>query len=463
MHFFSAGRAHVLGLYFLLVLGLTASTGAIAVEDPIGATAIRLSQDILRHGQAYTNLAELVAGGSRVSGSEGAAQAVKWAKAKLEAGGLDRVWLQPVTVPHWVRGKTEKATIVGTAKNLRVAALGGSIGTPFGGVTAEVIQAASLKDVAALGPKAQGKIVFINGAMDPATIRTFDAYRATVSQRSSGAIEAAKLGAVAVLIRSLNPALDDHPHTGMMRYAEGVGQIPAGALSTLAADALSEAITSGGTVKIKLELSAQIQAPVQSYNVVGEITGSQWPDQIVVVGGHLDSWDLGPGAQDDGAGVVQSIEVLAAFKRLGIKPRRTVRVVLFMSEEEGGLGGIEYARQAKAKGEKHIAALESDNGGFTPRGFSVDATNAAFAKATRWVPYLSMLGADRMVKGDGETDIEPLGASGTALFGLSPDSARYFDYHHAETDTLAAVNPRELHLGAAAMAVLVNLLQEQGI
>jgi carboxypeptidase Q len=423
----------------------------------------KLKVEILKNGEAYSNLKELVKGGSRLSGSQGAAHAVEWAKAKLESYGFDKVWLQPVMVPRWERGAREEAVVTSGEKlNLHIAALGSSISTGREGVEAEVIEVSGIEDATAKGDALSGKIVFFNGAMDPTTLDVFEAYSKSVKQRTSGAALAAKFGAVAVLVRSMTLNHDSHPHAGMMRYRDDVKKIPAATLATADADQLSERLKTE-KVRLKILLSAENFSTVQSYNVIAELTGSGLPQEYIVVGGHLDSWDLGPGAQDDGAGVVQSIEVLRAFKALKIKPKRSVRAVLFMSEEFGGNGGVEYASQAKIKKEKHIAALESDRGGFTPRGFETSGDEKQIKKIANWSHYLSLVNSDMIKKGGGGTDIEPLHDSGTLQIGLYPDPARYFDYHHASTDTLDAVNARELHLGAAAISILTYLIEEEGI
>ena len=436
-------------------------------SDPTLEMAEKLRTEILVHGQAYANLRELTAIGSRLSGSDAAARAVTWGQDKLASYGFDQVSRQPVQVPRWERGKIERASIISTGAKaipLRVAALGNSVGTPAGGVEASVVEVQSLKEVAELGEKLKGKIVFYNHPMDATLEDTFKAYGEAGDQRFAGPRQAAKFGAVAVLVRSLTLLTDDHPHTGATHYDPQGLQIPAAALSTVAADRLSARLKAQPITRVRLELSAHPMGMVESFNVVGELTGSEKPAEIVLVGGHLDSWDLGPGAHDDGAGVVQSIEVLRALKALGVHPRRTLRVVLFMSEEFGGYGGREYAKQAMAKKEKHLAAIESDRGGFTPRGFSVVPGGAALDRLRQWAPYLSVVHADQAVaEREGETDIDPLRESGTTLFGLLPDSQRYFDYHHAETDTIDAVNARELHLSAMAMAILSYLLTDRGL
>ncbi len=454
--FKQSGTASKLSWCFLFFFSLS---GFASTKD----NTQNLTREILKNGQAYSNLKELVAGGSRLSGSTGAARAVEWAKKKLESYGFDKVWLQEVMVPHWERGNKEEAIMTaGATGPLHIAALGNSIGTLKTGIEAEVVQVKSLDEAKAKGDTLKGKIVFFNGAMDPSLLDTFEAYGQSVSQRVGGADQAAKFGALAVLVRSMTLNHDLHPHTGVMFYKDAPQKIPAAAIATADADRLSELLKTK-KIRIRIKLSAKNLEPVKSYNVIGEMTGSEFPKEFIIVAGHLDSWDLGPGAHDDGAGVVQSIEVLRAMKALKMKPKRTLRTVLFMAEEFGGSGGVEYAKQAALKSEKHIAALESDRGGFAPRGFATNVDEKTLKKIESWHEYFKPLNANLIEKGGGGSDIEPLHATGTAQFGLIPDSSRYFDHHHAVSDTMDAVNAHELHLSAAAMAVLIYLISDEGL
>jgi hypothetical protein len=449
-------------LIFVIVGLLFVGAGTADDNDPRWTATQSLALEIVSHGQAYANLEQLVAGGSRLSGSEGAARAVTWAKAKLESYGFDRVWLQPVKVPAWSRGDHEaaKAWIAGAQPfDLAVAALGNSVGTSAGGLEAEVVEVNGLAQVQEMGTALRGKIVFYNRPMDASLDDTFDAYSGAADQRTSGPATAARFGAVGALVRTLTTLPDDtHPHTGITSYRGGT-KIPAAAVSTHDANRLSALLSSGrGPVRVRLELSARQLPPVTSYNVVAEIRGTELPNEIIDVGGHLDSWDLGPGAHDDGAGAVQSIEVLRAFKVAGVTPRRTIRAVLFMSEEFGGVGADEYARLAKLNGEKHLAAIESDRGGFLPLGFSIKADDPVVEKMRAWGKYLAPVHADRLNPGFAGTDVEPLEETGTLTIGFVPESKHYFDLHHSSLDRLDAVNPDELHLGAASMAVMAYLL-----
>jgi len=277
------------------------------------------------------------------------------------------------------------------------------------------------------------------------------------------AIEAAKVGAIGVLVRSMTTRLDDVPHTGAMRYQEGVPKIPAAALSTLDAEFLSRLLKQDGTVRVRLRLSCENRPEVPSANVLAELTGSEKPDEVIVIGGHLDSWDKGQGAHDDGAGVAQSIEALRLLKELGLRPKRTIRVVLFMNEEYGLSGAREYARVVAEQGPRHIAAIETDAGGFMPRGFGVNGDSAAVRRVQRWAYLFQSIGADRIRPGGGGADVSPLRKLGAATVGLQVDCQRYFDYHHSDSDTFDKVNERELELGAAMLAILAYVLAEEGI
>lgn len=406
--------------------------------------------------------------GGRLSGSLNAERAVEYTKAEFEKLGLDKVWLQPVMVPRWVRGAPEFAyieTTPGKTTSVNICALGGSVATPSGGVKANLIEVASYKDLEALGEaKIKGKIVFINRPMQANLINTFEAYGGCSSERYSGAREAAKYGAVGVIVRSLNLRLDDYPHTGSMSYGDlpNSQRIPSAAISTNDAELLSGMLALDKNIKLYFSQSCKQLEDVQSYNVIGEITGSEFPNEIIIVGGHLDSWDLGDGSHDDGAGVVQSMDVLRLLKESGIRPKRTIRAVLFMNEENGLRGGRKYAEVAKQKGENHIFALESDSGGFTPRGFSFQSSDAFLAKVQSWRSLFKPYLIHYFEEGYSGADIGPLKNDNIVLAGLRPDSQRYFDHHHAATDTFEHVNKRELELGAASMASLVYLIDKYG-
>ncbi|RUA14504.1 MAG: peptidase M28 family protein [Flavobacteriia bacterium] len=423
----------------------------------------------LTDGKAYDWLDHLSNQiGGRLSGSVQAQQAVEYTKDQLDLLGLDRVWLQPVMVPKWMRGTPEFAyfeTKPGLTTNVPICALGGSVATPDGGLKASVVEVNGIEDLEKLGKeKIKGKIVFYNRPMDPTLINTFASYSGCVDQRYSGAAEAAKYGALGVIVRSMNLRLDDYPHTGSMGYGDMPvnKRIPAAAISTKGAELLSGTLKLNPNIKFYFRQNCKQYEDVQSYNVIGEIKGSTYPNEIMVVGGHLDSWDLGDGSHDDGAGCVQSMDVLRLLKETGYRPKRTLRVVLFMNEENGLRGGNKYAEVAKDKGENHVFALESDAGGFTPRGFTIDASEENLKQIQGWKelfePYLIHI----FDKGGGGADIGPLKDDNMVLVGLRPDTQRYFDHHHAENDTFEHVNKRELELGAATMASLVYLIDKYG-
>jgi len=407
--------------------------------------------------------------GGRLSGSLNAERAVEWSKEELEKLNLDKVWLQPVLVPKWVRGPKEFALIEtepGVTFNVPITALGGSVATPSVGLKAEVVEVQNFEELAALGrEKIDGKIVFFNRPMQADLISTFSAYGGCVNQRYDGAREASQYGAIGVIVRSMSLRMDDYPHTGAMSYGDQPisKRIPAAAISTNAAEKLSNLLKIAPKLKFLFRQQCKQYDDVLSYNVIGEITGSEYPDEIILVGGHLDSWDVGDGAHDDGAGCVQSMEVLRLFQLLDYKPKRTLRVVLFMNEENGLRGGRKYAEMAALKGETHIFALESDAGGFTPRGFNFDLPDHEFAQIRSWEPLFKPYLIHYFEKGGSGADIGPLKTKTNVLAGLRPDSQRYFDHHHAATDTFDAVNKRELELGAATLTSLIYLYDTYGL
>lgn len=427
----------------------------------------RLFTEALTHGKSYENLRYLCTQiGPRLSGSPGAAKAVAWTKQVMEGMGLDRVYLQEMLVPHWVRGDKEKASIKSRfgSQQVPICALGGSIGTGKKGIQAPVVEVQDFEQLRRLGRgQVQGKIVFFNRPMNPSYLQTGQAYGEAVNQRSAGAVEAAKLGAVGAIVRSMNLAQDDYPHTGAMHYQDGVTRIPAAAISTNGANLLSRRLQQDPSLQFEFKMNPQTLPDAVSHNVVGEIRGSEFPDEVIVVGGHLDSWDLAQGAHDDGAGCMQAIEVLRLMKALNYKPKRTIRAVMFMNEENGLRGGQKYAELARKNRENHIAAIESDAGGFTPRGFSIDAPQHKINQIVRWKQLLAPYGLHDIGKGGGGADIGPLKSEQVALIGFRPDSQRYFVHHHAANDTFDQVNQRELELGGASMAALVYLLDQYGL
>ncbi|ENA1815620.1 M28 family peptidase [Flavobacterium psychrophilum] len=407
--------------------------------------------------------------GHRLSGSAGAQKAVEYTKSQMEAlGGFDKVYLQEVMVPKWVRGEKETAYILDHKSKVKVpvCALGGSVATSKKGITAQVIEVHAIKELETLGiDKIKGKIVFYNRPMDNTQIESMNAYGAAGDQRWSGAKEASKYGAVATIVRSLNLRLDDFPHTGSQSYDDipKTQYIPTAAISTNGAELLSKTLKENSKLKFYLKQSCQQMEEVLSYNVIGEIKGTEHPENIIVVGGHLDSWDLADGSHDDGAGCVQSIEVANIFKNIKYKPKNTIRVVLFMNEENGGRGGKKYQELAQINNENHIFALESDLGGFSPRGFSLETDDANFARISNWKSLFEPYLIHSFTKGHSGSDIEPITGTKIIKAGLYPDTQRYFDYHHAANDKFDAINKRELELGAATMTSLIYLIDKYGI
>ena len=404
--------------------------------------------------------------GGRLSGSDGANDAVYFVKNKLESLNLDTVYTQALMVPVWERGDVEIVKNMTTNKKFNCTSLGNSVGTGAGGVTAEVIEVQSLDELRALGKDiVNGKIVFYNRPMDPMKLNPFSAYGGGVDQRVYGPSVASEYGAVGTIVRSMTVNLDDIPHTGVTVYADGVVPIPALAISTNDAEILSNDL-SKGKVEIYLENYCQNKEKRESYNVIGEIRGTTYPEEIILVGGHLDSWDIGHGAHDDGAGCMHAIEVMHTFKNIQYKPKRTIRCVLFMNEENGLAGGKKYAEVSNAASEYHLAALESDSGGFTPQGFTCDGDTTHykefFSTLKSWEDLFSPYGL-YIKKGGGGADISPLKSQKGLLIGFKPDPQRYFDYHHTSTDVIGAVNKRELELGAASITSLVYLIDKYGL
>ncbi len=460
-------------ILFVLVSTLIPSYQSIAQPDSdTDAFYIRSIYDhALTQGKAYSWLDYLCNKvGARLSGSPNAAAAVEFTRQQLTTLGLDSVWLQPCQVPHWERGTAEVVRIINApsigTQNLHALALGNSGATPPEGLTGEVIEVKSLEELETLGKnKVKGKIVFFNRPMDPTQIRTFNAYGGAVDQRGYGPSRAARHGAVAVLVRSMTTSLDQVPHTGTTIFPNGQEPIPALGISTMDANLLSQCIQQH-PVSIYIHTSCKKYEDKPSFNVIGEIRGSEKPNEIILVGGHLDSWDVGQGAHDDGSGCVQAMDVLATLQAMKYRPKRTLRCVLFMNEENGLAGGLTYASISNKVGEFHLAAIESDAGGFTPRGFSCTGVEETFTKQFKslieWLPLLEPYGL-WLEKGGAGADINPLKSQKGLLIGFRPDPQRYFDYHHSSTDTFDKVNKRELELGSASMTALVYLIDKYGL
>ena len=404
--------------------------------------------------------------GHRLSGSIGASKAVEWTEMIMNSYSFDKIYKQDLFVPNWKRGDKEEVRIIGHKdEKLNVLALGMSVSTPKRGISAKVIEVQGIEDIEVVGrDKIKGKIVFFNRPTDQRLISTGSAYGGAVDQRTAGPAEAAKYGAVAVVIRSIGTAFDDVPHTGVTRYVEGIKKIPAAALGVKSADKLTLALKNNPNVKLFIKMNCETLEDAPSHNVVGELIGNEFPNEIITIGGHLDSWDVGQGAHDDGAGCMQSIQVLRLFQKLGIKPKRTIRAVMFMNEENGTRGGLKYAELAKKNNENHLIALESDAGAFTPRGFGVTAEASTIKKFRSWLPYFDGNTISYFKKGGGGVDINPLNRLlGTPTIGFIPDSQRMFDIHHSDNDSFDSVHPRELELGTASIASLIYLIDKYGL
>ena len=423
--------------------------------------------ETLVNSQAYEWLRDLTQNiGGRLSGSPEAARAVQWARERMIEAGADTVILQEVMVPHWVRGPKETAAIIesnGNRTDVAICALGNSIATPKEGVRAEVIEVNNFEELEKLGEAVRGKIVFYNYAFDDSYINTFEAYGNAVKYRWAGAGRAAKYGAVATVCRSMTNSRDNFPHTGSMHYADTLPKIPCCAISTMGADLLSRVIRANKHTQFEFRQDCQMLDSVLSHNVIGELRGTEFPDEYVVVSGHLDAWDNGEGAHDDGAGIVQSIDAIRTLRNAGLRPKRTIRAVAYMNEENGLRGGVVYANEAKAKGEKHVAAMESDAGGFLPIGFGLDMEEEQRARIKSWAPLFRPYGVYDFEGKWGGADISKLENMNVPQMGLHVSSQRYFDFHHAGSDTFDMVNKRELLLGAASMTAMAYLIAMHGL
>lgn len=426
----------------------------------------RLADTILTDGRAYENLRILTKKvGARLSGSPGYYKAERWGWQALEEAQADRVSMQECMVPHWIRGGKDTAHFFGNgiSGGLDVIALGNSVGTGPKGIEAKVMLVHNFDELEQKKDDVKGKIVFYNYPFNPFFVETFQAYADAVRYRGSGASRAAKYGAVGVVVRSMSESIDNVPHTGSLNYADSLPKIPAVAVGLRDADRLAALLEGNADLSVSMTTHGQMLPDTPAHNVIGELKGSVFPDQYITVGGHLDSWDPAEGAMDDGAGCVQSIEVLRALRAIGYKPRHTIRVVLFANEENGGRGGRKYAQAAKENNEQHLLGLESDNGGFTPRTFSLSLTDEQLLGIKPWLELLRPYGVYGFEKGGGGSDTNPLRGAVNAVVGeLRPDSQRYFDYHHARTDVLENVNKRELELGAVNMAALIYLVDKYG-
>lgn len=448
--------------YWLAILFILGLNTAHAQQNADSTFIKKIYNHTLTESPAYENLRVLCKDiGARITGSAEAEMAIYWGKHLLKSYGFDTVYLQEITVPHWERGTKEAAWLLndfGELKKVEVIALGGSIGTK-GVLEAEIIGVESVEQLQKMDKKQiAGKVVFVNKPFNQQEIYTFKAYGACSNQRWSGAKIASELGAKAVVIRSLAQSDDDHPHTGSMDYKMD-NPIPAAALSTNSANLLFDWLKKG-KVTLKLEMDCRFYEDMTSYNVIAETYGKD--DKVITFGGHLDSWDVGEGAHDDGAGIIHSIEALRILKQLNYQPNHKLRCVLFMNEENGNFGGKGYAKWCSGNNEEHICAIESDRGGFQPLGFDVVGSDEQLKFVQTFKPTLSSFRLYNFEKGYGGVDIGPLRKyyPNMLQLGMNPTSQRYFDFHHAETDVFENVNKRELELGCAAMAAMIYLMDK---
>lgn len=446
----------------IVVVFILALTSHIMAAQGPAKTLSSVFDEALTDRTAYNNLEYLCKHTKgRIAGSPASETAIEFTRQALLKAGADTVWLQKVTVPHWVRGleRCSVTSAVNGSKDLKITALGLSVGTDEKGITSEVIEVQNFEELKNLGQKnIQGKIVFFNRPFDSKLINTFAAYGGAVNQRTTGPSEASRYGAIAVIVRSMTQALDTFPHTGVTRYADDVKKIPAIAVSTLDADLLSQWLKADPSLTVHMVSTCMNYPDTTSYNVIGEIYGSLNPKEFITVGGHLDAWDIGEGANDDGGGCIQAIELIRIYKKLGIKPKRTVRAVMFMNEEMTSTGGKTYAEEAKRKGEVHYAALESDRGVMSPRGFGFEADGPKLEKLQSLASWFAPYDIRDFDKGGGGSDISPLKSLGALQIGYIPDSQNYFWFHHSANDTFEHINIRELQMGSAAIASLIYLI-----
>lgn len=459
-----------------LVYLLTAYAGVLFAQKDDSIFIKKVSDEILANGKAYTNLRVLTKEiGARLAGSGGMVLSEQWGLQLMKESGADKAWMQECMVPHWVRGGTDLAEAVYTEpagktknmqamkKSLDVIALGNSVGSGKTGIIGEIIQVNSFDELERRKDEVKGKIVFYNYKFNDTYISTFNAYRDAGQYRGQGPSRASKYGAIGVIVRSLSHAADNNPHTGATRYDSAYAKIPAVAIGLRDADWLNDQLKKSN-VKVTLKTSGHFLPDTIGHNVIGELTGTEFPDEYITVGGHLDSWDNCEGAHDDGAGCVQTIEILRAFKAVGYQPKRSIRFVLFANEENGLRGGNKYAEDAKARNEKHLLAMESDAGGFTPRSIGFSGSDEQYNKVLGWKALIAPYGCTELLKGGGGADIGPLNrALKTPTASLNPDNQRYFDIHHARSDVFEAVNKRELELGAVNMAAFIYLVDKYGL
>lgn len=441
----------VAALIVALSLALPLPAAAQHVAAAYREAAERIIAAATSDHRAYERIGELVDRfGPRLSGSVALELTHDWILEEMRADGLENVRADPVMVPHWVRGHESLELLLPRAKRMAVLGLGGTIATPPGGIRGEVLVVSSYEELEARKAEAAGRIVLYDVP--------FTSYGETVRYRSGGAVAAAKLGAIATLLRSVGPESMQTPHTGGMRYEDGVPRIPSVAVTLEDAEMLHRMQDRGERIEVLLKTEGQVLPDAPSRNVMGELRGSELPDEIVVLGGHTDSWDVGQGAMDDAGGVVVSWEAVRLLKELGLRPRRTLRFVGWTNEENGLRGGTAYARDHAQ--EKHVVAIETDGGVFNPQGFGFTGSDAAFRIVEEIGTLLEGMGAGQIVRGGGGADIGPLMQTGVPGMGLNVDGTRYFWYHHTDADTLDKLDPDEVARCVAALAVMAYVLAD---
>lgn len=449
--------------YFIYFLFFSATIFSQTIDEKYYKLADQIIYIALTEQTGYNWLRELCEIPTGLGGSKEYKQNVDWAVKKFKEIGCDSIWLQPVIVPNWQRGETESATIISSQKHagkeLNISALYPSIGTGNNSIIAEVIEVKSFEELEEKKDLVRGKIVFLNRPFDNSLVNTFDGYGKAVDQRVWGAVETAKYGGVGTIVRSVTSKYDNNPHTGMMRYQDTIPKVPSVAIGLIDADFLSAALLDEPNLKVELKLSCQTLPDVESYNVIAEIYGNEKKDEIIVVGGHLDGWNNGQAAHDDRAPCIQTMEVLKIFKELNIKPKRTIRCVLFTNEETGIQGARYYGNMAVQENKKHYAAVEADRGAFTPRGFYVQTDSLTLIKLQEWLPILNKAMIEWLKPGGAGGDVAQI-KNTKALFGYAPDCQKYMDLHHSANDIFEEVHPREMELGSAAITILTLLLNE---
>ena len=442
--------AGVLAALIVAIAAQTPPQNWLDTYRPAAATLIAESQ---RTDFAWQRLAELTdTFGPRLSGSEALERAIDWAIAAMQRDGLENVRKEPVMVPKWVRGRESLELVEPVRQMLPMLGLGNSIGTPSGGLEADVLVVSTFDELGARAAEAKGRIVLFNAP--------FTDYGATVVYRATGPSRAAALGAVGVLVRSVGPTGLRTPHTGATNYDEKVNKIPAAAISAEDADRFARLQGRGVRIRVRLSMDARFEPDAQSYNVVAELRGRESPDEIVLVGGHFDSWDVGTGASDDGGGCVVTWEALRLMKTLNLRPRRTVRVVLFTNEENGLRGGNGYRDAHAAELANHVLLLESDGGVFDPAGFGFTGPDSARRTVTDIGTLLKTLGADRILPSGGGADIGPAAAAGKIPTMAHVVNGDYFLVHHTHADTIARITPKQMADNAAAIAVMTYVVAD---